>query len=89
MLDFCPLAIDICISKPMPTWRLQASLEATLRAFVEENDRCGVSQQRFLDDSPVVNPGRLDGTDGNHLLGQREIGRVEKEDPGLLVIEVP
>ena len=54
---------------------------------MEEDDSCGVRQQRFLDDPPVVDLGRLDGTDGNHLLGQREIGRVEKEDPGLLVIE--
>ena len=57
------------------------------RVVVEEDDSCGVRQQRFLDDPPVVDLGRLDGTDGNHLLGQREIGRVEKEDPGLLVIE--
>ncbi len=59
------------------------------RVVVEEDDRCGVRQQRFLDDPPVVDLGRLDGTDGNHLLSQWEIGRVEKEDPGLLVIEVP
>ena len=60
---------------------------SSARVVVEEDDSCGVSHQRFLDDAPVVDLGRLDGADGNHLLGQREIGRVEKEDPGLLVIE--
>ena len=64
-----------------------ARSRCSTRMVVEEDDRCGVRQQRFLDDPPVVDLGRLDGTDGNHLLGQRKIGRVEKEDPGLLAIE--
>ena len=41
------------------------------RVVVEEDDRCSVAQERFLDDAPVVDLGRLDGADGNHLLGQR------------------
>ena len=56
---------------------------------VEEDDRCSVAHQRFLDDAPVVDLGRLDGSDGYHLLGEREVGSIEEEDPGLLVIEVP
>ena len=59
------------------------------RVVVEEDDCGGIRQQRFLDDSAVVDRGRLDGPDGDHLLGQRKVGRVEKEDPGLLVVEGP
>ncbi len=62
---------------------------SSARVIVEEDDRCGVRQQRFLDDAPVVDLGRLDGSDGYHLLGEREVGSIEEEDPGLLVIEVP
>ncbi len=58
------------------------------RGVVEEDDRGSVAEDRFLDDASVVDLGRLDGTDGNHLLGQREVGSVQEEDPGLLVIEV-
>ena len=62
---------------------------SSARVVVEEDDRCGVAHHRFLDDAPVVDLGRLDGSDCNHLLGQRKIGRVEKEDSRLLVVEVP
>ena len=41
------------------------------RVVVEEDDRGCVAEERFLDDAPVVDLGRLDGADGNHLLGQR------------------
>ncbi len=56
--------------------------------FVEEDDRGCVAEERFLDDAPMVDLGRLDGSDGYHLLGEREVGSIEEEDPGLLVIEV-
>ena len=59
------------------------------RVVVEEDDRGSVAHQRFLDDAPVVDLGRLDGSDGYHLLGQRKVGSVQEEDPGLLVVEVP
>ena len=62
---------------------------SSARVVVEEDDRCGVAHQRFLDDAPVVDLGRLDGSDGNHLLGQGQVGSIEEEDPGLLVIEDP
>ena len=62
---------------------------SSARVVVEEDDRCGVAHQRFLDDPPVVDLGRLDGSDGNHLLGQGQVGSIEEEDPGLLMIEVP
>ncbi len=62
---------------------------SSARVVVEEDDRCGVRQLRFLDDPPVIDLGRLDGTDGNHLLGQGLVGSIEEEDPGLLVIEIP
>ena len=62
---------------------------SSARVVVEEDDRCSVAQERFLDDAPVVDLGRLDGSDGYHLLGEREVGSIEEEDPGLLVIEVP
>jgi len=59
------------------------------RVVVEEDD-CGcVAEERLLDDAPVVDLGRLDGTDGYHLLGQRQVGSIEEENPGLLMIEVP
>ena len=35
------------------------------------DDRGCVAEERFLDDAPVVDLGRLDGADGNHHLGQR------------------
>ena len=59
------------------------------RVVVEEDNRGSVAKERFLDDASVVDLGRLDGADCNHLLGQREVGSIEEEDPGLLVIEVP
>lgn len=59
------------------------------RMVVEEDDRGSVAHQRFLDDASVVDLSRLDGSDCYHLLGQREVGSIEEEDPGLLVIEVP
>ena len=62
---------------------------SSARVVVEEDDRCGVAHQRFLDDAPVVDLGRLDGSDGNHLLGQGQVGSIEEENPGLLVIEIP
>ena len=58
------------------------------RVVVEEDDRGCVAEERFLDDAPVVDLRRLDGSDGNHLLGQRKVGSIQEEDPGLLVIEV-
>lgn len=59
------------------------------RVVVEEDDRRGVRQKGLLDDAPVVDRSGLQCPDNDHLLGQRELGRVEKEDPGLLVIEGP
>ena len=59
------------------------------RMVVEEDDRGSVGHQRFLDDAPVVDLSRLDGADSNHLLCQREVGSVQEEDPGLLVVEGP
>lgn len=43
---------------------------SSARVIVEEDDRRVVAHQRFLDDAPVIDLGRLDGSDGNHLLGQ-------------------
>ena len=57
------------------------------RVVVEEDDRGSVGHQRFLDDASVVDLRRLDGSNGNHLLCQREVGSVQEEDPGLLVVE--
>ena len=57
------------------------------RMVVEEDDCGSVAQQRFLDDASVVDLRRLDGSNGNHLLCQREVGSVQEEDPGLLVVE--
>ena len=62
---------------------------SSARVVVEEDDRRGVAHQRFLDDAPVIDLGRLNGSDGNHLLGQGQVGSIEEEDPGLLVIEIP
>ena len=56
--------------------------------LVEEDDRGCVAEERLLDDAPVVDLCRLDGSDGNHLLGQRKVGSIQEEDPGLLVIEI-
>ena len=59
------------------------------RVVVEEDDRGGVRHERLFDDPAVVDRGRLERPDGDHLLGQRELGRIEEEEPGLLVIEGP
>lgn len=37
---------------------------SSARVVAEEDDRCGVRQQRFFVDPLVVDLGRLDGTDG-------------------------
>ena len=58
------------------------------RVVVEEDDSGCVAEDCFLDDAPVVDLRRLDGSDGNHLLGQWKVGSIQEEDPGLLVIEV-
>ena len=57
------------------------------RVIVEEDDRCSVAEERFLDDAPLVDLRRLDGADCDHFLGQWKVGAIQEEDPGLLVVK--
>ena len=48
------------------------------RVVVEENYCGGVRQEGLLDDAPVVDRSGLQCPDGDHLLGQREIGQLRR-----------
>ena len=68
--------LDVCTAR---SW-------ITARMVVEEDNRRGVAVERFFDDAPVVYRRGHDCPDGDHLLGQRHIGRIEEENPRFLVV---